>query len=76
MVHFIGKTTSCFHCIIFPILLKEHGGFNLPINVRPNEFVKLRRWKLSYIQEIGQFGVHEYLEDFSHGQEDVLRLVL
>ena len=41
MVHFIGKDNIVFHCIIFPILLKMHGGYNLPLNVPANEFLNL-----------------------------------
>ncbi len=38
MVHFIGKDNIVFHCIIFPILLKEAGNYNLPINVPATNF--------------------------------------
>ncbi|MEO5584022.1 MAG: methionine--tRNA ligase, partial [Flavobacteriales bacterium] len=41
LLHFIGKDNIVFHCIIFPILLKEHGGFILPQNVPANEFLNL-----------------------------------
>jgi len=74
MVHFIGKDNIVFHCIIFPILLKEHGGFNLPINVPANEFLNLEGGKLSTSRDWAVW-VHEYLEDFA-GKEDVLRYVL
>jgi methionyl-tRNA synthetase len=74
MVHFIGKDNIVFHCIIFPILLKEHGGFNLPINVPANEFLNLEGGKLSTSRDWAVW-VHEYLEDFP-GKEDVLRYVL
>ena len=33
LVHFIGKDNIVFHCIIFPAMLKAHGGFVLPENV-------------------------------------------
>lgn len=74
MVHFIGKDNIVFHCIIFPILLKEHGGYNLPINVPANEFLNLEGGKLSTSRDWAVW-VHEYLEDFK-GKEDVLRYVL
>ena len=38
LIHFIGKDNIVFHCIIFPIILKELGGYNLPTNVPANEF--------------------------------------
>jgi methionyl-tRNA synthetase len=74
MIHFIGKDNIVFHCIIFPILLKEHGGFNLPTNVPANEFLNLEGGKLSTSRDWAVW-VHEYLQDFE-GKEDVLRYVL
>ena len=47
LLHFIGKDNIVFHCIIFPILLKEHGGYNLPTNVPANEFMNLEGDKIS-----------------------------
>ncbi|HAY56741.1 MAG TPA: methionine--tRNA ligase, partial [Flavobacteriales bacterium] len=47
LIHFIGKDNIVFHCIIFPILLKEHGGYNLPTNVPANEFMNLEGDKIS-----------------------------
>jgi methionyl-tRNA synthetase len=47
LVHFIGKDNIVFHCIIFPIILKMHGGFNLPVNVPANEFLNLEGDKIS-----------------------------
>jgi methionyl-tRNA synthetase len=32
LVHFLGKDNIVFHCIIFPAMLKAHGGFVLPDN--------------------------------------------
>jgi methionyl-tRNA synthetase len=34
LVHFIGKDNIVFHCIIFPVILKAHGGYILPENGR------------------------------------------
>lgn len=47
LVHFIGKDNIVFHCIMFPAMLKEHGGFVLPDNVPANEFLNLQGNKLS-----------------------------
>jgi methionyl-tRNA synthetase len=74
LVHFIGKDNIVFHCIIFPILLKEHGAYNLPINVPANEFLNLEGKKISTSRNWAIW-LHEYLEDFK-GKEDVLRYVL
>lgn len=41
MVHFIGKDNIVFHCIVFPSMLKAHGGYILPENVPANEFLNL-----------------------------------
>ena len=40
LIHFIGKDNIVFHCIIFPIILKEMGNYILPKNVPANEFFK------------------------------------
>lgn len=47
LVHFIGKDNIVFHSIIFPILLKDHGGLNLPDNVPASEFLNLEGDKFS-----------------------------
>ncbi|MCB0397723.1 MAG: methionine--tRNA ligase [Flavobacteriales bacterium] len=74
LVHFIGKDNIVFHCIIFPIILKLHGGYNLPVNVPANEFLNLEGDKISTSRNHAVW-LHEYLDDFS-GKEDVLRYVL
>lgn len=74
LVHFIGKDNIVFHCIIFPILLKTHGEFNLPVNVPANEFLNLEGNKLSTSRNWAVW-LHEYLEAFP-GKRDVLRYVL
>jgi len=74
LVHFIGKDNIVFHCIIFPILLKAHGDFNLPNNVPANEFLNLQGKKISTSRNWAVW-LHEYLIDFP-GKEDVLRYVL
>jgi methionyl-tRNA synthetase len=74
LVHFLAKDNIVFHCIIFPILLKEHGDFILPNNVPANEFLNLEGRKISTSRDWAVW-LHEYLEDFP-GKEDELRYVL
>lgn len=74
LVHFIGKDNIVFHCLIFPILLKEHGGYILPTNVPANEFMNLEGDKISTSRNWAVW-LHEYLEDFPD-REDELRYVL
>lgn len=71
LVHFIGKDNIVFHCLIFPAILKAHGGFILPENVPANQFLNLEGRKLSTSKNWAVW-VHEYCDDFA-GQEDVLR---
>lgn len=47
LVHFIGKDNIVFHCLIFPAMLKLHGGYVLPDNVPANEYLNLEGQKLS-----------------------------
>ncbi len=74
LVHFIGKDNIVFHCIIFPAMLMEHGGFHLADAVPANEFLNLEGKKISTSRNWAVW-LHEYLEDFA-GKEDVLRYVL
>lgn len=74
LIHFIGKDNIVFHCIIFPIILKELGDYNLPINVPANEFLNLEGKKLSTSKNWAIW-LHEYLIDFEN-QQDTLRYVL
>ena len=74
LIHFIGKDNIVFHCIIFPIILKELGGYNLPTNVPANEFLNLEGQKLSTSRNWAIW-LHEYLNDFEN-QQDTLRYVL
>ena len=74
LIHFIGKDNIVFHCVIFPIILKEMGGFNLPANVPANEFLNLEGQKLSTSKNWAIW-LHEYLSDFEN-QQDTLRYVL
>jgi len=74
LVHFIGKDNIVFHCIIFPAILKTHGGYILPDNVPANEFLNLEGDKISTSRNWAVW-LHEYLKEFP-GQQDVLRYVL
>ncbi len=74
LVHFIGKDNIVFHCIVFPSMLKAHGGYILPENVPANEFLNLEGDKISTSQNWAVW-LHEYLDEFP-GKEDVLRYVL
>lgn len=74
LVHFIGKDNIVFHCIVFPSMLKAHGGYILPDNVPSNEFLNLEDNKISTSKNWAVW-LHEYLVDFP-GKQDVLRYVL
>ena len=74
LVHFIGKDNIVFHCIVFPSMLKAHGGYILPENVPSNEFLNLEGNKISTSKNWAVW-LHEYLVDFP-GKEDVLRYAL
>ena len=74
LVHFIGKDNIVFHCIIFPVMMKAHGGYILPDNVPANEFLNLEDDKISTSRNWAVW-LHEYLEDLP-GKQDVLRYVL
>ena len=74
LVHFIGKDNIVFHCIVFPTMLKAHGGYILPDNVPANEFLNLENDKISTSRNWAIW-LHEYLIDFP-GKQDVLRYVL
>ena len=74
LVHFIGKDNIVFHCIIFPVMMKAHGGYIMPDNVPANEFLNLENDKISTSRNWAVW-LHEYLVDFP-GKQDVLRYVL
>jgi methionyl-tRNA synthetase len=74
LVHFIGKDNIVFHCLIFPAMLKAHGGFVLPDNVPANEFLNIEGDKVSTSRNWAVW-VHEYVKDFPNMQ-DALRYVL
>jgi methionyl-tRNA synthetase len=73
LIHFIGKDNIVFHCLIFPALLREHGGYVLPVNVPANQFMNLEGRKISTSKNWAVW-VHEYLEDKDFvGKQDILR---
>ena len=74
LIHFIGKDNIVFHCIIFPAILKAHGGYVLPTQVPSNEFLNLEGSKISTSRNWAVW-LHEYLLDFPDKQ-DVLRYAL
>ena len=74
LVHFIGKDNIVFHCIIFPVMMKAHGGYIMPDNVPANEFLNLENDKISTSRNWAVW-LHEYLVDLP-GKQDVLRYVL
>ncbi len=70
LLHFIGKDNIVFHCIIFPILLKMHGGYQLPQNVPANEFLNLEGQKLSTSRNWAVW-LHEYIERWPNRQDEL-----
>ena len=74
LVHFIGKDNIVFHAVIFPILLKDHGGFILPDNVPAYEFLNLEGDKFSTSRNWAVW-LHEYLDNYP-GKSDELKYVL
>ncbi|HQX00337.1 MAG TPA: methionine--tRNA ligase [Flavobacteriales bacterium] len=70
LLHFIGKDNIVFHCIIFPILLKMHGGYILPQNVPANEFLNLEGEKLSTSRNWAVW-LHEYIERWPDRQDEL-----
>ena len=74
LIHFIGKNNIVFHCIVFPTMLKAHGGYILPDNVPSNEFLNLEGDKISTSRNWAIW-LNEYLDEFP-GKQDVLRYVL
>jgi len=76
LVHFIGKDNIVFHCIIFPAMLRAHGGFILPDNVPANEFLNLEGDKISTSRNWAVW-LHGYLQDFPEDtHKDALRYAL
>ena len=74
LVHFIGKDNIVFHAIIFPILLKEHGGLVLPDNVPAYEFLNLEGDKFSTSRNWAVW-LHEFMAE-NPEKKDELKYVL
>lgn len=74
LLHFIGKDNIVFHCIIFPAMLKAHGGYILPDNVPANEFLNLEGNKISTSRNYAVW-LNEYLGELPNRQDE-LRYVL
>ncbi|NBW69803.1 MAG: methionine--tRNA ligase [Bacteroidetes bacterium] len=72
LYHFIGKDNIVFHCIMFPIILMEHGNYVLPENVPANEFLNLEGKKLSTSRGWAVW-LHNYVDHF---EADLLRYAL
>lgn len=70
LVHFIGKDNIVFHAIIFPILLKLHGGYVLPQNVPANEFLNLEGRKISTSRNWAVW-LHEYIQRWPDRQDEL-----
>ena len=70
LVHFIGKDNIVFHCIIFPMMLIEHGDYILPTNVPANEFMNLEGEKISTSRNWAVW-LNEYLKDFPDMQDEL-----
>ncbi len=62
LIHFIGKDNIVFHCLIFPVILKEYGTYNLPVNVPANQFLNLEGNKISTSRNWAIW-VHQFVED-------------
>ncbi len=74
LIHFIGKDNIVFHCLIFPAILKAHGGYILPVNVPANQFMNLEGDKISTSKNWAVW-VHEYLDDMP-GRADEMRYAM
>ena len=72
MVHFIGKDNIVFHAILFPMMLKEMGGYILPQAIPANEYLTIEGRKISTSQNYAIW-VKDYLEAF---EPDPLRYTL
>jgi len=71
LIHFIGKDNIVFHCLIFPVILKTHGDYVLPVNVPANQFMNLEGQKISTSRNWAVW-IKDYLERWK-GMEDSLR---
>jgi methionyl-tRNA synthetase len=53
LIHFIGKDNIVFHAIIFPMMLLQHGAYNLPRKCTSQRISKFRRRKNFYLPQLG-----------------------
>ena len=74
LIHFIGKDNIVFHCLIFPTMMKAHGGYIMPDHVPSNEFLNLEGNKISTSKNYAVW-LNEYLEELPNRQDE-LRYVL
>ena len=72
LVHFIGKDNTVFHAVMFPGMMKAHGGYRMPDTVVANEFLNLEGSKISTSRHYGVW-VDEFLAEF---KPDPLRYYL
>lgn len=70
LTHFLGKDNIVFHCLIFPSMLHEHGGFILPTHIPANEFLNLEGQKISTSRNHAIW-LHEFLQDFPDKQDEL-----
>ena len=77
LVHFIGKDNIVFHCIVFPAMLRAHGGYNLPENVPANQFLNFEGDKFSKSRGWG-IELQQYVDEFKDfpNAADALRWAL
>ncbi|MEE9372067.1 MAG: methionine--tRNA ligase [Saprospiraceae bacterium] len=70
LIHFIGKDNIVFHCLIFPSILKAHGGYILPVNVPANQFVNLEGQKISTSKNWAVW-VNEYVDAYPERKDEL-----
>ncbi|MCK5145800.1 methionine--tRNA ligase [bacterium] len=72
LVHFIGKDNIVFHAILFPMMLKEMGGYIRPTAIPANEYLTIEGRKISTSRNYAIW-VKDYLQIF---EPDPLRFTL
>ncbi len=63
LVHFIGKDNIVFHAILFPMMLKQMGGYVLPSAIPANEYLTIEGRKISTSQNYAIW-LKDYLNAF------------
>ena len=74
LVHFIGKDNIVFRYLIFPVMMKAHGGHLMPDNVPANEFLNLENEQDFHLACNWAVWLLNTWTDFP-GKQDVLRYV-